>query len=142
MNDAFRDREHFVLAGVVSDAPFLNRLLAALPANGYGQVFVESTGQPTLLSWPGPADVVPFWARQDLAPARDGRLPQPGEVLADVLRAWVAEWLPEPGCDDVLPYTMWIGAAGHPPVDALCRELARDYPWLHLHHPVTVAAQD
>ncbi|MDR6866589.1 NADPH-dependent ferric siderophore reductase [Microbacterium resistens] len=133
--------DHFVLAGVSSDAPFVNRLVAALPEDSYGQVFLEGTGPSRVLGWPGPARLVPFWLRQDLAPAVDGRLPGPGDVLAAALRAWADEWLPEPGHRGVLPFTVWIGGAGHRPVDELCRRLTLSYPGLHLHHPESAAAR-
>ncbi|WP_424936143.1 MULTISPECIES: SIP domain-containing protein [Bacteria] len=133
-------RDHFLLAGVTSDAPFLGRLLAALPDDGFGQVLIEGTGPSALRGWPGPAGISAHWVRQDLVPARDGRLPGPGAVLADAVRAWAAEWLPEPGTARPLPYTVWIGGAGCPPMDDLCRELLRDHPWLHLHHPAGLSA--
>ena len=134
--------DHFVLAGVAGDVPVLNRLLAALPDDGYGQVFLESTGPILLRGWPGPAGMMPLSVRQDLAPASGGRLPGPGEVLADALRAWAVEWLPPVGHPDPLPYTLWIGAVGYPPVDRFCAELLRDYPWLHLHHASMVPSAE
>lgn len=132
--------EHFLLAGVGSDVPFLNWLLLALPRDGYGQVFVEGTGPAPLHGWPGPAGVTPMRVRQDLAPARDGRLPQPGEALAEALRCWAAEWLPAPGDPSPVPLTLWVGAAGHAPIDRFCDELLDDHPWLHLHHPSGTSA--
>ncbi|MGX1933799.1 hypothetical protein [Microbacterium resistens] len=140
MSPTDHDREHYVLAGVGTDVPFLNRLLGALPLDGYGQVFIESAGPMTLRGWPGPPGLMPIQVRQDLAPARDGRLPRPGEVLADALGSWAEEWLPEPGTRRPLPFTLWIGAAGHPAVDRLCARLTREHPWLHLHHPTGATA--
>jgi len=126
---------HFLLAGVGADASFLGRLVSILPADGYGQFFLESGGAIEMEYWPGPAGIIPSWLRRDQAMGSAQSPAQPGSLLVQALSAWTDEWLPEPGPAFDLPYTIWIGGAGIGEVDAFCAYLEGAYPGLHLHHP-------
>lgn len=133
-------REHFFLAAVESDASRLCGLLGALPGNAYGQLLVEDADTAELLDLPRPAGISVYGMRPDLDLLLQGYAPDRGELLAQGVRAWAAEWLPDPGSGEEPPeITMWIDGAGCREIEELCHELVAEHPGIHLHHTAHAA---
>jgi NADPH-dependent ferric siderophore reductase len=100
-----RPGQSVLLAGDETDLRDLHALIATLPADAYGQVYVEVDAAERIESLATPARVVTTWLVRE--PAAEA-----GALLADAVAAWIAEWMPEGACDQ--RRIAWIGCAAAP----------------------------
>jgi len=110
--------DHVLIAGDVTELDSIRALLALLPEQAYGQVYVESTAadvQATLLA--PPRVTVSHLVRAEHHVI--------GEALSSAVDCWVAEWMP----DDPQPereIAIWAGGtvtAGVPTLGARLERL-------------------
>jgi NADPH-dependent ferric siderophore reductase len=94
-----------VLAGDETDLRDLRALISTLPADAYGQVYVEVDDASRIEPLATPARVVTSWLVREPAVAT-------GSLLADAVEGWIAEWMPEGACDQ--RRIAWIGCAAAP----------------------------
>ncbi len=121
---------HFLIAGDAGDLPLLERLLSRLPADAYGQVFVEVTTAFQITELPAPVGMTVTWLVDKPATQAEPR----GELAARAAVAWVAEWMPESRDAHEAPYVMWIGGTTSIVLDRLHDRLGDRLDRLHLHH--------
>jgi NADPH-dependent ferric siderophore reductase len=101
--------EHVLVAGDLADLEAVSALLAFLPADAYGQVFVETPADAPLAPLPAPARVTVTRIARPLDA-------EPGRLLARAVDGWVAEWCPgEP--DAARAVAMWVGASARDLLD-------------------------
>ena len=125
-------RAHFLIVGDATDLPMLRGILSRLPADAYGQVFVEVATAVQIQDWEAPADVSVTWlVRERLRHP----LPPRGDLATEAVIAWIAEWMPEEQGLHAVPYVLWIGCSMNPQMDRLYRELDERLDGVHLHHP-------
>lgn len=88
---------HIVLAGDVCDVPAIRVILAALPDDAYGQVFLEVTSPAQVVPVTAPPRVTVTWLHRDrvFSEIRNSLGAMPGEALTRAVSAWVAEWMPD-----------------------------------------------
>jgi NADPH-dependent ferric siderophore reductase len=111
-----------LLAGDSRDTREIRRMLARLPEDAYGQVFIEIAAELQVEHIPAPDGVAVMWLPRDAMPRHSTQLARRGELVAGAVRGWVAEWL------DVADaphshYLVWIGCATIPDIGDLYREL-------------------
>lgn len=123
---------HVLIAGLISDAPAIQRLLLALPRDCYGQVFVEAgpdadlrwlqTPERVMVSRLLPAGPAPR-SEASFTDAIDGAathvITTRGAALAQAVSHWLAEWMPE-DCQPDREFAIWVGAGQCEAVEALC----------------------
>lgn len=100
-----RPRPTVLLAGDGADLRDLTALAATLPADAYGQVYVEVGSAAEVVPLPTPARVAVTWL------VRDEDVPC-GALLRPAVEAWTAEWMPAGVCDD--RRIAWVGCASAP----------------------------
>ncbi|WP_092506101.1 SIP domain-containing protein [Agrococcus jejuensis] len=83
------------------DLPALRAVLADLPADQYGQVYVETASE-TVHAIPAPERMAVSWLLR-----RDGE--EVGARAAVAVRTWSAEWMHDAGHDSLMPRLVWIG---------------------------------
>ncbi|WIB75863.1 SIP domain-containing protein [Curtobacterium sp. MCPF17_002] len=108
--------ERILLAGGVDDLPEISRMLEDLPANAYGQVFVEVALQEQVRSLPAPPRVTVSWLVRSARASVVAPLvfADHGEALAAAVTGWASEWC----VADCEPRTtVWIGLAENPWVE-------------------------
>lgn len=108
--------ERILLAGGVDDLPAITRMLEDLPANAYGQVFVETALPEQVHTLPAPPRVTVTWLVRSARPSAVASLvfADHGEALASAVTGWAAEWC----VADCEPRTtVWIGCADSPWVE-------------------------
>ena len=114
-------KPHVMMAGDSRDLPELRSILSRLPADSYGQVFIEIVSSVQVVPLAVPAGVTVTWLRRDLASgASHGTFGAArGESLERAVLAWAAEWL-EAECQcGQAPFYLWIGCAMSPSVNRL-----------------------
>lgn len=126
---------HFLLVGDAGDLPTLRVIVARLPVNAYGQIFVELAADERAEPWEVPGQMTVTWLRRQRRPPGSSRHVHRGEPVARAVMAWVSEWIPDPYPESELPYVLWIGCSASSHVDRLHRHLSRRFENLHLHHP-------
>jgi NADPH-dependent ferric siderophore reductase len=106
-----------LLAGDGADLRDLRALVATLPADAYGQVYVEvaSAGQVERLMTP--ARVAVTW----LVRERERGVAARGRLLTAAVDAWIDEWMPAGVRND--SRVAWIGCAAAPRLAARYRAL-------------------
>jgi len=119
-------KAHVLLAGDSRDIPAIRRLVASLPMNAYGQVFVEIVAdvqRELLLAPPG---VQVSWLLRDRnrSDSDPRHMALSGELVARAVRAWANEWMPEADFDETHHYVLWIGCTANARVHGLFRELS------------------
>lgn len=127
----------FLLAGDGTDLPKLARILTRLPADAYGQVFIEVPSSITMHPFRAPRDVTITWLRRDDAAA--GSMASRGELIVRAVSAWFDEWMTDGG--SVGPMVIWIGCSASPRVARLHRDLRRRYPQLGEHTTASAFAR-
>jgi len=128
-----RASAHFLLAGDSADLPRLQQAIERLPVDAYGQVLIEIAAPIQVRRLPVPERMSVTWLCREYAGGRHGRLRPRGELLADAIRAWVAEWMPDDRVERGLPTVLWIGCPGNERVTALFDELAHRFDHVHPH---------
>lgn len=98
-----------LIAGTLADLPAIRTHLAALPADSYGQVIIESCS-PASIHEPleTPARVAVSW----VAPVAEDIADWQGIGLVQAVEAWASEWLWVDG-EDAREVHMWCGGAEH-----------------------------
>lgn len=105
--------ERILLAGGVEDLPEIARMLADLPENAYGQVFVEAAFVEQVHELTAPGRVTVTWLVRSARSSAVAPLvfADHGEALAHAVTGWAAEWC----VADCEPRTtVWIGCADSP----------------------------
>lgn len=97
-----------LLAGDSADLPDLLALAATLPADAYGQVYVEVASAVQIEPLPTPARVAVTW----LVREHDDGIAARGALLAAAVDGWIAEWMPAGVRDD--RRIAWVGCAAAP----------------------------
>ncbi len=98
---------HVLIAGDLHDLDTIRPLLALLPDDTYGQVFVAGASPDTSMPLLSPARVTVSWLGA-----------QPG-ALGLAIAGWMAEWMPdEPQPDREI--TVWIGGRAGEQISTLC----------------------
>ncbi|MGN8048794.1 SIP domain-containing protein [Curtobacterium sp. 22159] len=108
--------ERILVAGGPDDLQEITRMLQELPANAYGQVFVEVALAEQVATLPAPPRVTVTWLVRSERPSAVSTLvfADHGEALAEAVTAWAAEWC----VADCEPRTtVWIGLAESPWVE-------------------------
>lgn len=121
---------HFLVAGDGMDLPLLRQLLGRMPADAYGQVFVEVAARFQITPLCAPEGVTVHWLVDESSPLSHTR----GERAAKAVMAWVSEWMPEEQGAHTAPYVMWIGCSTSTVMDRLYDRLGDRLDDLHLHH--------
>ncbi|ROS73831.1 siderophore-interacting protein [Curtobacterium sp. PhB130] len=105
--------ERILIAGAVEDLPEIHRMLAELPENAYGQVFVEVALDEQVRILPAPPRVTVTWLVRTTRPSIVPSLcfADHGEALAAAVIGWASEWC----VTDCEPRTsVWIGCSDSP----------------------------
>jgi len=97
-----------LLAGDSADLPDLLALASTLPADAYGQVYVEVASAVQIEPLPTPARVAVTW----LVREHDHGIAARGALLAAAVDGWIAEWMPAGVRDD--RRIAWVGCAAAP----------------------------
>lgn len=95
--------QHVLIAGDVGELAAIDTVLALLPGNAYGQVYLEGDPGADLSVAAGPA-------RVQVTPVVRGPHDAPGHRLSAAVAAWAAEWLTEEP-DERRELTMWVGGS-------------------------------
>ena len=103
-----------LLAGDGADLGDLEALIATLPADAYGQVYVEVGAADEVRPLPTPRRVHVTWLVRGADAA-------PGTLLCSAVEAWTAEWMPDGHRDD--RRIAWVGCASAPRIAARYRRL-------------------
>ena len=100
--------EHALIAGGPEDLPAISTVLSVLPADAYGQVFIEACPETDILSLPKPARVT-------VHRIAHGGLPR-------AIAGWLAEWMPhDPAADQAeRVVSIWVGAHSSASVNDQC----------------------
>lgn len=114
-----------LIAGDAGDLPAIRGLLADLPPDAYGQVFIEVFGAIQLERLDAPSGMTVTWLCRDVRRSEErlGAGAAKGEPLVRAIEAWLDEWVrvdPD-GCSDAM---LWIGCNANPRVNRLCRSIS------------------
>ncbi len=93
---------HVLIAGAGEDIDAIRQVVALLPDDAFGQVYVESDPGAVLPDLSVPQRVTVNHLRRsgrDAAPLGDAGA-EPGVLLARAVAAWAAEWMPEEPDED------------------------------------------
>lgn len=124
--------ECILAAGDVSDLPEIKTWCETLPAQSYGQVFIEVFSPIQIQTIAVPPGVSITWICRELL--RSSILPGEclprGEALVTAVDAWLSEWYrAEYGAERT--FSMWMGARSN--------EIVHDY-WTRLERQITRTA--
>ena len=97
-----------LLAGDSADLRDLRALAATLPADSYGQVYVEVASARQIEDLVTPVRVVVTWLVRETVAGMAVR----GALLTAAVDGWIAEWMPEGVRDD--RRIAWVGCAAAP----------------------------
>jgi NADPH-dependent ferric siderophore reductase len=103
---------HVLIAADEHDLRVVTELVAALPADAYGQLLLETpidAGRPEIVA---PERVAIQWLPR-------AATAQPGRRLADSLTGWAREWLVDQDHELHDCHHLFIGGAGLRPVDVV-----------------------
>lgn len=105
---------HVLVAGDEDDLPAIREVVASLPEDAYGHVFIEVPSAYPRTALLSPSRLAVTWLDRS---TRFGSLQalvfaNRGEALARALAGWATEWL---ACDDDLEdaQLVWLGAEGN-----------------------------
>jgi NADPH-dependent ferric siderophore reductase len=115
---------HVLLAGDTTDLTPIRRILSELPADAYGQVYLEIVSPIQIRPIERPEGVSLTWLRRDLVPHGLLEIAPRGELIRSAVTAWVAEWMPEAPSEGGERIHLWVGCNASPRVGSLYRELA------------------
>lgn len=135
MGRPYSTSAHFLLVGDSADLATLQGIVARLPVNAYGQIFIEVASELQIQNWRVPTGMTVSWLCRDRASSVVGAVAHQGELVARAVSAWVAEWMPERHGSQASPYVLWIGCAASDHVDGLYQELAHRIEHAHFHDP-------
>ena len=116
----WRPSTRVLLAGDATELPDIVAMLATLPDNAYGQVFIEAALPEDVRPVPAPSRVTVTWLLRCSRASRLGSLvfADHGEALAVALVAWAGEWLTDDGLAAAdAPTRVWIGCGASPWVE-------------------------
>lgn len=97
-----------LLAGDSADLRDLSALAATLPADAYGQVYVEVASAVQIEAMPTPVRVAVTWLVRESATGVAER----GVLLTAAIDAWIAEWMPAGERND--GRIAWVGCSAAP----------------------------
>ena len=103
---------HVLIAGDECDLEVIAQLVAALPADAFGQVLIETPLEAGPPQFSKPDRVTVQWLPRSADASRGGR-------LAESLTCWAREWLVEGDRDLLRCHHLFIGAAGARAVDVV-----------------------
>jgi NADPH-dependent ferric siderophore reductase len=121
---------HYLLVGDSADLGTLRRMADSLPADAYGQVYIEVASKVQVEQFRTRAGLTVTWLRRDRDAHRTGTLAPRGLLAARAMAGWASEWLGDDAGE--LRYAAWIGCASSSDVRRLLPELA-NRPEMHLH---------
>ena len=127
MRDAPADTSepHFLIVGDSTDVPLVRDMLSRLPADAYGQVFIEVAVDLQIQRWDPPGRMSITWlVRDGSSLVSGGRMAARGEKAAAAASAWISEWMPDRAESHDAPYVLWIGCSASVRVGRLCRHLS------------------
>jgi NADPH-dependent ferric siderophore reductase len=102
-----------LLAGDASDLRDLRALISTLPADAYGQVYVEVSDAEQVERLATPPRVAVTWlVRESGSEREDGSTAERGLLLAAAVEGWIAEWMPAGVRDD--RRIAWVGCSALP----------------------------
>ena len=99
-----------LLAGDSADLRDLRALAATLPADAYGQIYIEVVSAEQIESLPTPARVAVTWLLR--AQEAGAAVPERGVLLTAAIDAWTAEWMPVGERND--RRIAWVGCSAAP----------------------------
>jgi NADPH-dependent ferric siderophore reductase len=97
-----------LLAGDSADLRDLRALAASLPADAYGQVYVEVASAVQIERLETPVRVAVTW----LVREQESDIAARGVLLTAAVDGWIAEWMPEGVRDD--RRIAWVGCSATP----------------------------
>ncbi|WP_344757305.1 SIP domain-containing protein [Gryllotalpicola koreensis] len=129
---ASRHRKHtqdrVFIAGDLADLSAIQHVLALLPDDAYGQVYIEILDERDIVPLDAPSRVTVTWLPRVMrtSAVRPLAFAAHGEALAGAIAGWLGEWMPgtafgengELAASDQ-PVIMWIGCAGSAHIAAL-----------------------
>lgn len=113
-----------LLAGDTTDLAAIRRILADLPGDAYGQVYLEIVSPIQIRPIPRPDGVALTWLRRDLVPHGLLEIAPRGELIRSAVTAWVSEWMPEETTGARDEIYLWVGCTASPRVGTMYRELS------------------
>lgn len=114
----------FLFIGDGHDLPVIDGMLQRLPVEAYGQVIIEVASEIQIRPLRAPVGIGITWLSRDRPRGFDEPIMPRGELAAQALTAWIAEWMPEQHADAAEPFVMWIGATTSPRMSAAYAELS------------------
>lgn len=99
-----------LLAGDSADLRDLRALAATLPADAYGQVYIEVASADQIEPLPTPARVAVTWLVRDCE--AEAAVAERGVLLTAAIDAWIAEWMPVGERND--QRIAWVGCSAAP----------------------------
>ena len=123
-----RSRDRVFIAGDLADLTAIQHVLALLPDDAYGQVYLEVLDERDIVPLDAPSRVTVTWLPRVMRPSaiRPLAFAAHGEALATAIAGWVGEWMP--GAADTEGESaqasdhsviMWLGCAGSARITAL-----------------------
>lgn len=123
-----RSRDRVFIAGDLADLTSIQHVLALLPDDAYGQVYIEVLDERDIAPLTAPSRVTVTWLPRVMRQSaiRPLAFAAHGEALAAAIAGWLGEWMPghdEFGAD--APHAsdqsviMWVGCAGSAHITAL-----------------------
>ncbi|HEY0249516.1 MAG TPA: SIP domain-containing protein [Gryllotalpicola sp.] len=121
--------ERVLIAGDQHDLEAIRHVLALLPDEAYGQVFVEVLDEREVIALDAPPRITVTWLTRVTRGSRVRPLvfAARGEALTVAVAAWVSEWMPSDE-DAASASLMWLGCHDNPHVgelfELLCARLS------------------
>lgn len=108
---------HFLLVGDETDLAALQPLVARLPVDAYGQIFIEVGTGIDAAVWSVPPGVQLTWLESD------GPHASRGDHAIRAVSAWIDEWMPEAIGETQAPFVLWLGCRGNANADRVFGDL-------------------
>ncbi|MET0828739.1 MAG: SIP domain-containing protein [Microbacterium sp.] len=113
---------HVMIAGDTRDLPAIRGLIARIPDDAYGQIFLEISAAIQIEHLVVPPGVAVNWLPRDASVRAASGLPPRGEMVLASLRGWIAEWLDLDELDHA-HFMVWIGCGDVPAVGSFYSEV-------------------
>lgn len=102
---------HILIAAESTELNDVELLLGHLPANSYGQVYIEAEDPSEYLALESPRRVTINWLYRSERPSDAHGAPvQEGGLVAEAVRIWIGEFLVDDGSDAIDGVAVWLGA--------------------------------